>query len=89
LSTDPEEWKPKLGDDGKRPKCSRGCHVEGLASGPLAVVLEARMDNLDVAEVELGGGCLDPIQPAALGIDQGEGRRSMGDGQREAWQPGT
>jgi hypothetical protein len=47
------------------------------------------MDNLDVAEVELGGGCLYPIQPAALGIDQGEGRRSMGDGQREAWQSGA
>ena len=45
------------------------------------------MHHLDVGEVELGSGCRHPVQPAALRIDQDEGRRSIGNGQGKAGQP--
>ena len=45
------------------------------------------MHHLDVGKAELGSGCRHPVQPAALRIDQCEGRCSIGDGQGEAGQP--
>src|SRR5215217_6743887 len=77
LPADPQERKPELGDNGECSQCPGSRHVEGLAGGSSAVVLEARMHHLDVGEVELGGGCRHPVQPAALRIDQGERRCSM------------
>jgi hypothetical protein len=45
------------------------------------------MHDLDVGELELGSGCLHPIEPAAVCVDQGERRRWIDDGQGEAGQP--
>jgi hypothetical protein len=86
LPTDLQEWKPELGDNRERSKCSRGRHIKGLPGRPSAVVLEPGVYHFDVGEMEFGGGCRHPIHPTTLGIDQGEGCRSVGDGQREAGQ---
>jgi hypothetical protein len=84
LPTDPQEWQSQLGNNGEWPKGPRSRHIEGLPGRSSAVVLEPRMHHLDVGEVELGGGRRRPIQPAALRVDQDEGRCSIGDGQGEA-----
>jgi hypothetical protein len=86
LPADLQERKPKLGDNRQRSKCSGSCHIEGLSGRSSAVVLEPRMDHLQVDQVELGSRCCHPIQPTPLRINQGEGRRSMREGQREAGQ---
>jgi len=41
LPTDPQEWKPQLGNNRERPKGPRGRHIEGLPGRAAAVVLEA------------------------------------------------
>jgi hypothetical protein len=86
LSTDLQEWKPEFGDNGEWSKCSGSCHIKGLAGKSSAVVLEPRMYHLQVDQVELAGRCRHPIQPTALCINQGEHRRPMRNGQREAGQ---
>jgi hypothetical protein len=86
LPSDLEEWKPELGDDGQGAKCPGCRHVEGLAGRPPPVVLEARMDNRDVGKTQPGHGSRDPVHSAALCVDQGEGRCTIGNSQRQARQ---
>jgi hypothetical protein len=44
------------------------------------------MDNRDVGKTQLGHGSRDPVRSAALCVDQGEGRCTMGNSQRQARQ---
>jgi hypothetical protein len=55
----------------------------------MAVVLEARVDDGQVGEAELIGGGCDPVQAASLRVDEREGRRSVGDRQRQTGQTGA
>ena len=41
LPTDPQEWKPQLGNNGEWPQCPRSRHIEGLPGRSAAVLLEA------------------------------------------------
>jgi hypothetical protein len=89
LPTDLQERKPQLGDDRKGSERSRRCGIKRLAARTTAIVLEPRVNNREVGEVKLGGGGGDPVQAAALRVNQGEGRRRVRDGQRQARQSGT
>jgi hypothetical protein len=87
LAADLQEWKPELRNDREWSERPRGRHIEGLPARSSAVVLEARMHHRDVGKAQLGRGGGNPVQPAALCVNQGEGRCSMGNGQRQARQP--
>jgi hypothetical protein len=84
-----QEWKAQLGNDGKGAECPCRRHVERLAGWSVAIVLQARMDDLEVGKTQLARGCLDPVQSPLLRVDERERRRPVGEGQRKAGQPGA
>jgi len=88
-ATNSKEREAQLGHDREGSQRSGGRNVEGLPAGPVAVLLEASIDHGHVVDVELGGCRSDPVEPAPLGVDQGEGCPGELECERQAGQAGA